>query len=106
MFTQDAMDDSGAPGVSTPEHWSDVGPLSGRLQLVEQQVQTVQVGRDGGCCCSGIMYFWGREKGLGWEMLGFERMRKPRWGISIELGLRMGFYFRWFMKPTNPSAWH
>lgn len=36
------MDDSGAPGVSTPEHWSDVGPLSGRLQLVEQQVQAVQ----------------------------------------------------------------
>lgn len=41
------MDDSGAPGVSTPEHWSDVGPLSGRLQLVEQQVQAVQVGWDG-----------------------------------------------------------
>lgn len=36
------MDDSGAPGVSTPEHWSDVGPLSGRLHLVEQQVQAVQ----------------------------------------------------------------
>ena len=41
------MDDSAAPGVSTPEHWSDVGPLSGRLQLVEQQVQAVQVGWDG-----------------------------------------------------------
>lgn len=41
------MDDSGAPGVSTPEHWSDVGPLSGRLQLVEQQVQQVQVGWEG-----------------------------------------------------------
>lgn len=40
------MDDSGA-GVSTPEHWSDVGPLSGRLQLVEQQVQQVQVGWEG-----------------------------------------------------------
>eukprot|EP00435_Cladocopium_sp_Y103_P034949 s267_g9.t1 len=38
----DAMDDSGAPGMSTPEHWSDVGPLSGRLQVVEQQVQAVQ----------------------------------------------------------------
>lgn len=36
------MDDSGAPGMSTPEHWSDVGPLSGRLQVVEQQVQAVQ----------------------------------------------------------------
>jgi len=40
---EDAMDDSGAPGVSTPEHWSDVGPLSSRLGLVEQQVQSVQV---------------------------------------------------------------
>ena len=40
---QDAMDDSGAPGVSTPEHWSDVGPLSSRIGLVEQQVQSVQV---------------------------------------------------------------
>lgn len=37
------MDDSGAPGVSTPEHWSDVGPLSSRIGLVEQQVQSVQV---------------------------------------------------------------
>ena len=36
------MDDSGAPGVSTPEHWSDVGLLSSRIGLVEQQVQSVQ----------------------------------------------------------------
>ena len=41
-YHQDAMDDSGAPGVSTPEHWSDVGLLSSRIGLVEQQVQSVQ----------------------------------------------------------------
>lgn len=35
-------DDSMGAGISTPEHWSDVGPLSSRLQLVEQQVQVVQ----------------------------------------------------------------
>ncbi|CAJ1403002.1 unnamed protein product [Effrenium voratum] len=30
------------PSISTPEHWSDVGPLNGRLGLVEQQMQTTQ----------------------------------------------------------------
>lgn len=38
-------DDSLGAGISTPEHWSDVGPLSSRLQLVEQQVQVVQARR-------------------------------------------------------------
>lgn len=55
------MDDSGAPGVSTPEHWSDVGPLSGRLQLVEQQVQAVQVGwglGSSGCPRYGTYLWW------------------------------------------------
>lgn len=35
------MEDSG-PGMATPEHWSDVGPLRGRLGVVEQQLQAVQ----------------------------------------------------------------
>ncbi|CAK9015709.1 unnamed protein product [Durusdinium trenchii] len=39
--TEDAMEDSG-PGMATPEHWSDVGPLRGRLGVVEQQLQAVQ----------------------------------------------------------------
>lgn len=43
-------DDSLGAGISTPEHWSDVGPLSSRLQLVEQQVQVVQAsGAETGC---------------------------------------------------------
>ena len=43
IYPEDAMDDlSGNPGLSTPEHWSDVGPLRGRMTLVEQQLQTVQ----------------------------------------------------------------